>query len=75
VQAYLLITSETGSFEALVQSVRTIPGVLNSSGLAGPYDVIVHCAAQSMSELRDCIVDEVRKFPETARILTCVVKE
>jgi DNA-binding Lrp family transcriptional regulator len=75
VHAYLLITSETGSFETLVQSVRAVPGVLDSSGLAGPYDVIVYCAAQSMSELRDSIVDEVRKFPGTARILTCVVKE
>jgi DNA-binding Lrp family transcriptional regulator len=73
VRAFLLIQSNVGTSESLVRATRNIPGVLDSTEVVGPYDVIVHCMAEDIGEFRQSISDVVQKLPEIRRILTCVV--
>jgi DNA-binding Lrp family transcriptional regulator len=73
VQAYILIQSEIGSSESVVRATRAVPGVLESSEVTGPYDVIVRCSAESVDDLGKFVVGAIMKVPGITRTLTCPV--
>ncbi len=73
VQAYILIQSEIGSSERVVQATRAVPGVLESFEVTGPYDVIVRCEAENVDDLGRFIVGAIQKVPGITRTLTCPI--
>ena len=50
-------------------------GVLEVLFLAGQYDLAVRVAAATTEELRDFVVNELSRHPETAGTETCLVLE
>lgn len=73
VQAYVLVQSGVGRASDVAAAIRSIPGVVRSDDVTGPYDVIVLAEAQTIDELGRMVVSRLQAVPGITRTLTCPV--
>ena len=73
VSSYILIQTEVGKAEGVVEAVRTIPGVVQADDVTGPYDVILRAEASSIDELGRMVVSQIQLVDGITRTLTCPV--
>jgi DNA-binding Lrp family transcriptional regulator len=73
VQAYILIQTEVGKANSVVEAIRGLPGVLGADDVTGPYDVIVRAEAGTVDELGKMVVSQVQLVEGITRTLTCPV--
>jgi DNA-binding Lrp family transcriptional regulator len=73
VQAYILIQTEVGKANSVVEAIRDLPGVLGADDVTGPYDVIVRAEAGTVDELGKMVVSQVQLVEGITRTLTCPV--
>ncbi len=73
VSSYILIQTEVGKAEGVVEAVRTIPGVVQADDVTGPYDVILRAEAASIDELGRMVVSQIQLVDGITRTLTCPV--
>lgn len=78
IQALILVRLQTSARPRLreeAQRLANVRGVLEVLFLGGQYDLAVRVAAQNTTELRDIVVNELSRHPETAGTETCLVLE
>jgi DNA-binding Lrp family transcriptional regulator len=73
VRAYVLIQTEVGKAETVVDEVRMLPGVVAADDVTGPYDVIVVAEADTVAALGRMVVSRVQLIAGITRTLTCPV--
>ncbi|MEC3973751.1 Lrp/AsnC ligand binding domain-containing protein [Amycolatopsis sp. H20-H5] len=73
VHAYILIQTEVGKAAAVATEISAITGVTSSEDVTGPYDVIVHAAAETVDQLGQLVVAKVQNVEGITRTLTCPV--
>ncbi|MBA0124973.1 Lrp/AsnC ligand binding domain-containing protein [Haloechinothrix sp. YIM 98757] len=73
VNAYILIQTEVGKAASVAAEVATIPGVISSEDVTGPYDVIVRAEADSVDEMGQLVVARIQNVGGITRTLTCPV--
>ena len=73
VHAYILIQTEVGKANSVVEAIRGLPGVLGADDVTGPYDVIVRAEAATVDELGKMVVSQVQLVEGITRTLTCPV--
>ncbi|GAA4028001.1 MULTISPECIES: Lrp/AsnC ligand binding domain-containing protein [Allokutzneria] len=73
VQAYILIQTEVGKAAAVAAEIATIPGVISSEDVTGPYDVIVRSEAETVDQLGQLVVASIQGVDGITRTLTCPV--
>jgi len=73
VQAYVLIQTEVGKAALVTEEVRKIDGVDSADDVTGPYDVIVHAAAEDVDHLGRLVVARIQAIGGITRTLTCPV--
>jgi DNA-binding Lrp family transcriptional regulator len=73
VTAYVLIQTEVGKAAYVAEHVRSIPGVIASDDVTGPYDVIVRAEAESLDDLGRMTVSRLQLIEGITRTLTCPV--
>jgi DNA-binding Lrp family transcriptional regulator len=73
VQAFILIQTEVGKASGVADAVAKIPGVTNSVGVTGPYDVIMRAESASMEDFGRLVLSKVQAVPGITRTLTCPV--
>lgn len=73
VQAYILIQTEVGKANSVVEAIRGLPGILGADDVTGPYDVIVRAEASTVDELGKMVVSQVQLVEGITRTLTCPV--
>lgn len=73
VTAYILIQTEVGKASAVVEAIRSLPGVIEADDVTGPYDVIVKSEADTMDDLGKMVVSQVQLVDGITRTLTCPV--
>ncbi|MEO3782894.1 Lrp/AsnC ligand binding domain-containing protein [Actinocorallia sp. B10E7] len=73
VQAYILIQTEVGRAAEVAGAIRTIPGVVRSDDVTGPYDVIAMAEAPHMDDLGRLVVARIQALPGITRTLTCPI--
>ena len=71
----MLIQTEVGRAEVVAGHLATLPGVLSSEYVTGPYDVVVRIGATSLDDLTSEIVPSVQQVAGITRTLTCPVAE
>ena len=69
----MLIQTEVGRAEVIAKQLATLPGVLSSEYVTGPYDVVVRIGADSLRDLRADVVPSVQQVTGITRTLTCPV--
>ena len=55
-EAFMLIQTEVGRAEVVAKQLATLPGVLSSEYVTGPYDVVVRIGAATLDDLRDGVL-------------------
>jgi hypothetical protein len=73
VEAFMLIQTEVGRAEVIAKQLASLPGVLSSEYVTGPYDVVVRIGADSLGELESNVVPSVQQVSGITRTLTCPI--
>lgn len=73
VQAYVLVQTEVGRSHKVAAAISAIQGVVATSEVTGPYDVIAHIAADDMEALGGFVVDRIQGVEGITRTLTCTI--
>ena len=73
VTAYLLIQTEVGKADLVVDAIRGIDGVVSADDVTGPYDVIVMTEADTLDDLGKMVVSKIQAVDGITRTLTCPV--
>ena len=73
VHAYILVQTEVGRSSKVAAEVSSLPGVMSSEDVIGPYDVIVRVQATDLDELGRLVIAQVQAVEGITRTLTCSV--
>jgi DNA-binding Lrp family transcriptional regulator len=71
----MLIQTEVGRAEVVAKQVATLPGVLSSEYVTGPYDVVVRVGGHNAEDLTTNIVPSVQQVAGITRTLTCPIAD
>ena len=75
VQAFIMITADTGRAEALQETVRELGGVAEANIVAGDYDVIIEAEAEEVYDVIDAVATEVRSLEDVVDTKTYICLE
>jgi DNA-binding Lrp family transcriptional regulator len=73
VEAFMLIQTEVGRAEVVAKQLASLPGVLTSEYVTGPYDVVVRIGADTLEKLQAEVVASVQQITGITRTLTCPI--
>ena len=73
--AFVLINTELGSEDEVFEELTKIPGVTEAYIVYGAYDIIVMVKADSLNELRNIVINKIRKIPKVRSTTTMVIVE
>jgi len=73
--AFILLNSDLGSEERVLESVRSIPVVKDARAIYGFYDIICRVETEDMAHLKQVINERVRKVDRIKATLTLIVAE
>jgi len=71
----MLIQTEVGRAEVVAKQLTSLPGVLSSEYVTGPYDVVVRVGAATLDELNDNVVSHIQHVTGITRTLTCPIAD
>jgi len=72
---YILINSELGMEEDLIQELRKMENIKEAYVAYGVYDVIVKAEAENMENLKELVAFKIRRMKEVKNTLTMTVAE
>jgi DNA-binding Lrp family transcriptional regulator len=73
--AFVLINTETGYMESVVEALKKIDGVEEAYLVYGVYDVVAKIKANSMDKLKEIVTWNVRRLERVRSTLTMIVME
>ena len=73
--AYILISSELGKEDELVEKLRAVHEVREAHMTYGVYDIIAKVEAENQQVLKDAVFTKIRKMDEIRTTLTMIVIE
>ena len=73
--AYVLINTETGSMENVLEAMKKVDGVDEAHMLYGVYDIVAKVKADTMDKLKETVTWKIRKLEKVQSTLTMIVIE
>jgi len=75
IEAYILINVKPGKEKDLVDYVKKEIGnnLISSDIVYGEYDVIIKVKVESFNELRNVVVEKIRKLDYVERTITLII--
>jgi len=75
IEAYILINVKPGKEKDLVDYVKREIGnnLISSDIVYGEYDVIIKVRVESFNELRNVVVEKIRKLDYVERTITLII--
>ena len=73
--AYVLINTEVGSEEKVLEQIRKLPSVKECFICYGVYDLIARLDAENMEKLKVQITEGIRKIDLVRSTLTMIIIE
>ena len=67
---YILLNSELGSEESIIQQLKNLDGVLEVHGTFGAYDILAKIESLTIETLREIITWKIRKIDQIRSTLT-----
>lgn len=71
-RAFVLITVETGSEDEVLTKLRNMKRVKAAYLVYGIYDLIANVEAETVEELKDAVLTEVRGLEKVASTVTLI---
>ncbi|KEQ57442.1 2-isopropylmalate synthase protein [Marine Group I thaumarchaeote SCGC RSA3] len=71
--AFVVITSEIGEEQNVINQLKTIASVKDVKGVMGAYDIIVKLESDTSKELNNTITNQIRKIKDVRTTLTLTV--
>jgi len=68
--AYILLTCDLGSENSVIEQLKAIPSVKETSGIYGAYDILVKIESSSSNGLRETVTFKIRKIQHVRSTLT-----
>jgi len=59
---YLLVETEIGRLDEVIQRIRAVPSVTEVQAVTGPFDLIVKVEAPHINAALDIVVHRIRKI-------------
>lgn len=69
----MLLNTEIGSEDQVLQALQSIPGVQEAYLVYGVYDLIAKIAADDMDTLKNAIMTKIRQLDKVRSTLTMIV--
>jgi DNA-binding Lrp family transcriptional regulator len=60
---FLLVETEVGQLEAVLERMKVVPGVAEVQAVTGPFDLIVKVQAPHLNTALDTVVHRIRRIP------------
>ena len=73
--AFVVINTEIGYMDAVLEEVRAIEGVREAHTVFGVYDIIAKIEAGDMSRLKNIVTTRIRGLNNVRSTLTMIVME
>jgi DNA-binding Lrp family transcriptional regulator len=73
--AFVLINTEIGSMEDVLQVLNDIPNVKEAYMVYGVYDIIAKVEADTMTKLKEIVTWKIRRIDKVRSTLTTIVME
>ncbi len=74
-KAIILINTDVGAEEEVMNNLMKLPEVKEVDLVYGIYDLIVFVEAESHEELRQVVVNKIRKIPHVKNTTTMIIVE
>lgn len=68
--AYVLINCDLGLEQLVINKLKSIPNIIEITGVFGVYDIIAKIEAETANDLREIITWKIRKIKEIRSTLT-----
>jgi len=73
--AFILINSEIGAEESVLNSLRDLEGVEEAYIVYGVYDIIAKIREETMEKLKELITWQIRRLDKVRSTLTMIIVE
>ena len=73
--AFVLVNTEIGSELAVLSELKKVERVKEAVAIYGAYDIMVRVASESMDEVKQTIVWNIRKMDRVRATLTMIIDE
>ena len=73
--AYVLITTETGAVDSVLESLKKMDPVKETYRVYGVYDIIATVKAETMDKLKEIVTWNLRSLDKVRSTLTMIVIE
>ena len=73
--AYVLITTETGAVDSVLESLKKMDPVKETYMVYGVYDIIATVKAESMDKVKEIVTWNLRSLDKVRSTLTMIVIE
>lgn len=71
--AYILVSTEIGAEDMVLEKISEIKGVLEAYILFGVYDIIIKIRSDSEEELKGNIMEEIRGTEGVSQTITLIM--
>ncbi len=68
--AYVLVSCDLTSEESIIEQLKSIMNVKEVQGILGAYDILTKVESSSTYDLKEIIMQKIRKIPHVRSTLT-----
>jgi DNA-binding Lrp family transcriptional regulator len=72
-KAYVLIETQVGKTNDVVEAIRGVEGVVSVDAVTGPYDAIAVVQGETLNKIGDLVTAKVHPISGISRTVTCLV--
>jgi DNA-binding Lrp family transcriptional regulator len=73
--AFVLINTEVGLIDQVLEFLKKTPGVKEAYGVYGVYDIVSKVNTESMSALKETVIRQIRSISGVRSTLTMIIME
>jgi len=75
IRAYVLINTQIGQTQKVVEELKKIPEVKKIDIIMGPYDIIVEIEVSAYEDISNVLLNKFQNIPAIHHTMTCPVVE
>ena len=72
IRAYLLIETQAGESNAVLESLSLLPQTVQVDRVTGPYDLICIVETVSLDEVGEIVREKIHTTPGISRTMSCI---
>ena len=72
IRAYLLIETQAGESNAVLESLSLLPQTVQVDRVTGPYDLICIVEAGNLDEVGEIVREKIHTTPGISRTMSCI---